>query len=383
MEQNNIAEPLAPVELNQDCLLEILSWLPAKSICKLRCLNKSTSDHYFDHLLQKLQTLRARTDSGIFVHTGSSFSSFKEFFLSSSSGVPPESIEFMLKKSRKIVASSNGLIVFQTNCSSTSSMGDLCVFNPVLRTLAPISSPPDVSLVDEPRISVTCTSTNDGLEYNIILVTMKPGEHPYEWRTILECRCYSSKNMSWEYLKAIDDLGRRGINFENPVFVSGSIFWASDTGSYMRNTDPYILVFDVEKRTSEFMSLPEEAQKISIDNYKIQVAPWTDKSLCLIQYIKSRAVVIWVMESPVSRGSWMKVHEVDLVSLGLGDVHQTLDSFTIINSKLLVFTIEDCLYTYSLKDKQMSKLGEHNQGLYPQLRPYANTFHPCGKFENK
>ncbi|KAH7692392.1 F-box domain-containing protein [Dioscorea alata] len=379
-----VLQPRNPIELNQDCLLEILSWLPAKNICKLQCLNRSTCNLYSDRLLRKLQTLRARTDSGIFVHNSSSLSSFEKFFLHGSSGVPPESIEFMLKNSRKIVASSNGLIVFQTTKGvNKSSIGDLCVFNPMLQTLAPISSPPDFSLDDKPRIGVTCTSASDGLEYNIILVTMKLGEHPHEWRTVLECHRYSSKNMSWEYLKAIDDSGRRSINLENPVFVSGSIYWASDTGSYMSNTDPYILAFDVEKRTSKLMPLPEEARKVGIDNYMIQVAPWTNKSLCLIQYIKLRAVVIWVLESTSSRGSWMKVHEVDLVSLELGDVCQTLGSFTIINGELLVFTAEDCLYVYRLKDKQLKKLGEHNQGLYPQLRPYANTFHPCGKFEHK
>ena len=47
----------------------------------------------------------------------------------------------------------------------------------------------------------------------------------------------------------------------------------------MRNTDPYILAFDVEERASELMPLPEEAQKVGIDNYRIQVAPWTKISL--------------------------------------------------------------------------------------------------------
>ncbi|KAJ0964086.1 hypothetical protein J5N97_029208 [Dioscorea zingiberensis] len=367
-----------PIYLHEDILLEILSWLPAKTIRRLTFLRKDLSHLYTDHLLQRLQTQRVRTTSSGFFLQGYHLFPCKEFFFDNSSGVPTESLEFIFKNSKNIVASSGGLIVFENNGNNKSLQGDFCVFNPVLQTFAPIFYPPDI-LLDIPHIGAICMSSDDGEEYEMILVTTKWDM----WKTILECRRYSSRDMSWEYLKTIDDSGQRNINLENPIFVNGSVYWASDTGSYMRNVDSYILAFDVEKRSSELVPLPKEVRNMEADSYTIQIAPWVDGALCLIQYIKLKGMVIWVMESPPSQISWRKIHEVDMMTLGLINEQQSVGSYIVINSELLVFTIEDWVYSYCLKDGHVNQLGEYNLSRYPKLRPYANTFHPCGRLEVK
>ena len=84
-----------------------------------------------------------------------------------------------------------------------------------------------------------------------------------------------------------------------------------------------------------------------------------------------------------SSSSWRKAYEVDILALGLGnDIgNKEIGNYTLINGKLLVFSVLEWICTLDLVDGSLKKVVKHKQGRFPQLKPYANTSHSCGKFD--
>ncbi|XP_039140429.1 uncharacterized protein LOC120277638 [Dioscorea cayenensis subsp. rotundata] len=405
------------MNLPNDCLMEILSWLPAKKTIILKTVNKN-----FFHLISNsfFNALQARhvksTNAGILMNRHGWRYISEVLFFDQASNVPPDSMKILSRKMQNLLGSFNGLIFFEGNDYR------LYVFNPVTKTIAEIPSPPNVQL----HINATlfsramCVSSDNGEEFEMIFIARKKNlvtkphleeeeEEPFYFT--FECMSYSSKYMSWEYIAEID-LGERNIIAEDPVFVNGYIYFLSTTAATdTTSVHPYILAFHVDKRKSEFVPLPEQVQKLDGDSYEVRIAPSsnnnTDGQLCLIQYIKKERVVVWVMmchssasssssssSSLSSQGFWRKVHEVDIITLGLGEVDimtlrfgedrdKEIGNYILIDGKLLVFSVSMYIYTYDFVEGSLNKVGKHKQGERPRLNPYANTLHSCGKFEQQ
>ncbi|XLR29073.1 hypothetical protein S83_056973 [Arachis hypogaea] len=183
--------------LCEDELLHIFSFPPTKSICRLQFLYKSLHDeiHGARFRMNHAQNMSLKDDTYIFIQPRIFFNNFDKnelFHLlppplpSPPTGkesnlheqLPKNSLQFLKKV--KILASSNGLILCQSNSNK-----ELCLCNPITQTWLPITTPSTLpeSPFHEANIFFKCMN-NKGLDYLddylIILIEGAP-----EWGNML------------------------------------------------------------------------------------------------------------------------------------------------------------------------------------------------------
>ncbi|CAL9106666.1 unnamed protein product [Musa acuminata var. zebrina] len=271
----------------------------------------------------------------------------------------------MFKRESIILGSAGGLVVIL----HTEDDG-LCVYNPARGTRCRLPSPRGKCFFG--GIAVSFLNDGDGVSKDYKLVYLSVTR---EWSWLSHCRVYDSVARAWTMDKELD-FGPEALDFVHPVVCDETVFWVTKLGLY-------VVAFDMKTESTQIIELPEEASINYTD--KIGIGKWEGKSLCLIHYCRlSWMFSLWKLRK-TSDGApkWAKLHEISIAGIGLRSVGQVSSVFLseeAATATLLVFTVWDDVYGYSIKDgklKKLASLGSH----YLPLIPYSNTLRPCGRQE--
>ncbi|XP_039140413.1 F-box protein CPR1 [Dioscorea cayenensis subsp. rotundata] len=350
----------------EDCLMEILQWLPAKTLCKLKTVSKTFLKLISDPFIQTLHANHVKTGISIINITRST--TFEIIPIDHDVfSIPTESLLFLTKYSRKIMATLRGLIVFK------SSLNDFRVLNPFTKNFSIISPPPGMLMH---YMVLGLRSINDK-DYEMICAINKISKS--SGNPALEFWRYLSGDMSWEYLAEVDSIVRC-IVLHLAVFLSGFVFWPVSFRLNITDGEYQGIVFDIERRRLESVLLPEEFSRVRIRQIELSFTAWPDGSLCMIQNKKKeRRIVIWLMRSPFSsQMEWIKVHEINLRDFGLKGKPSC---HTMIRDELLVFSTNNSVRVYSFYEHSVKKVGRFKESQRDFVIPYVGTFLPCGKVE--
>ncbi|XP_010936498.2 F-box protein At5g07610-like [Elaeis guineensis] len=320
-----------PRRLCDDEVSEILSFLPAKSIMKLRTLSRnllqcSACDHFL-----LTQSHHTKADSGFFTQPYSGLLNLTP--LDPNAGIPGENLHFLRRTQRVVLASANGLLF----CSNQSrSLSSLCVYNPVhhIATLRFIP-PPTTGEEYHNRLCIAVAVDPMSRDYKLVCLTTTP-----EWSSFYRCRVYVSADNAWKFDRMVDG-GPRNLQLEYPVICDGAVYVASTCGTYMR-TDPYVVRFDIEGEGSEILPTPVEAMKTSAYGHEAKIGRWGEKSLCLITCEGSSIFKLWVMSRDQGNITWAEIYRVSVMEVGIASPGE-VDAFILINSDTLELEVNQVL----------------------------------------
>ncbi|URD94245.1 hypothetical protein MUK42_33188 [Musa troglodytarum] len=111
------------------------------------------------------------------------------------------------------------------------------------------------------------------------------------------------------------------------------------------------------------------------------MALWERISLCLIHYrMLSHGFTLWLLRKTRDGATgWVKAKEMSLAEMGLKNKCFVGSAMLceVAKTVLLVFTINNKAYSYSLKYGELRIPGL----CYPRLFPYSKTLRPCGEQE--
>ena len=127
---------------------------------------------------------------------------------------------------------------------------------------------------------------------------------------------------------------------------------------------------------SEILPMPVEAMKTSAYGHEAKIGRWGEKSLCLITCEGSSIFKLWVMSRDQGNITWAEIYRVSVMEVGIASPGE-VDAFILINSDTLVFGMNGCMYSYSIKQRALKELQEDYPSGYPILIPYANSLRPC------
>ena len=166
---------------------------------------------------------------------------------------------------------------------------------------------------------------------------------------------------------------------QHPVINGETVFWVSTLRTQVV-IDPYVFAFNMRTECTETIELPQEATVRDADT--IGIAEWGRSTICLIHYGSlSQVFALWLLrETRNGVPRWMKAHEISLGQMGLRKpcyVSSVMLS-EVETIMLLVFTVYDVVYSYSIQDGDLKKLG--SVGIDdPTLIPYVNLLRPCSE----
>ncbi|XP_057425642.1 uncharacterized protein LOC130719007 [Lotus japonicus] len=378
----------------EDELFQILSWLPAKSLCKFKSacgwtLNFSKETYF---CMKNAQNMLLQDDTGFFIQqdNGQRFSgrieshSFNDEELLSS-GVPQDFLSF-LAKSAKIISSSNGLAL----CRSTSRESEVELFlcNPVMKTWLPVATPASVHEFPDVAVDVVFQCMNDNLDVDDYRITLIDG--PLEWSSYRDLKVYSPKEGVWEAMEKSFFIGSRNMRFDMPVTLNNSLHIISDSSpSFTKSSPffrPYIMAYNYESGESTMLRLPRDARRGSHDDScNMGIFEWgkaksSDHSICLVRYRK-RVFTVWILEDYKST-LWRRVLKIRVKAMGLKEEDPRVEGFAVMNGDCLIFATEKKVYAYNLsggKHLQRAKeICEHGLRGKVYFTSYSNTLRPCG-----
>ncbi|XP_020982280.1 uncharacterized protein LOC110273499 [Arachis duranensis] len=356
--------------LCEDELLHIFSFLPTKSICKFQSLCKSLHDKFRGarFRMNHAQNMSLKDDTYIFIQPRIFFNNFDkdELFhllpsppLSSPAGeesnfheqLPRNSLQFLKKV--KILASSNGLILCQSNSNK-----ELCLCNPITQTWLPITTPSTLpeNPFHEANVFFKCMN-NKGLEYLddylIILIEGTP-----EWGQHVIIKLYSSKEGVRRKMENDFFVGPMNMRLNNSVYLQKKLFLISNSPSVFKKGSHYlplyIMAYDFAVGgESTTVNLPEDTLEASLD--------WN--------YSKS--------------SKWKRILEVKVEEIGLKEENPNVQEFRIVNGNCLVFVTGRKVYGYYCFNDQscwgLKEICEHKwDNIRINLIPYSPTLRPCG-----
>ncbi|CAL9047068.1 uncharacterized protein LOC135635985 [Musa acuminata AAA Group] len=360
--------------LPNDVIAEIISYLPAKAFFKLLPVCKTfyqlSSDSHF--LLS--QSYYNKAISGFFINSCNIFRSFIP--IDPYAGVPSSSIRFLGKRKTIILGSAGGLVfVLQRKYGWFDAIPVLWVYNLARGTRCQLPSPP--GKCSEGGIAVRFINNGDGVttDYKLVYLTRR-------WSALQHCRVYDSVARAWTMDKELD-FGGRELDLEHPVVCDDTVFWASsELRSYMW-IESCVVAFDIREERTQIITMPKDAVVDFFDT--IGIAKWEGKSLCLIRHSTfSGMFVLWLLNKTGDGApGWVKVQEISLAELGFREPCYV--SFVVLSemasTKLLVFTIDQVLYSLNINDGELKKLSSLTDYHTPTLFPYSNTLRPCGEQE--
>ncbi|CAA6674880.1 unnamed protein product [Spirodela intermedia] len=311
-----------PRELPKECGLEILSWSPAKQVARCRSLCKSFYTATQSRSFHLLQARRAKADAGVFLR--GHFVGSQLVFTDESAGGPASS--------------------------------RLLLYNPARRTSLPLGRPGGAKILNNMSAGATIL-LGDGVDMDVVCVT--PTDY---WSSFMECWLYSSGERRWKLVSDKVFVGPRNIKSHHPVPTSsGLIYLTSTCGRYHRQ-DPYIVAVDVKVGSSRILPLPEKAVLASDDGD-----------------IEIRSFTIYDMKDP-DRWVWEERGlQVNMTSMGLEP--RPIGGFSLVNSDILVFTVEEYVYVYDMHSGGGRKFISRLPGCRSYIYSYANTLRPCGRSE--
>ncbi|CAA7401286.1 unnamed protein product [Spirodela intermedia] len=360
-----------PRELPKECGLEILSWSPAKQVARCRSLCKSFYTATQSRSFHLLQARRAKADAGVFLR--GHFVGSQLVFTDESAGVPPESLQFLSSGNKIILGSNGGLVVLLEDGQEGPASSRLLLYNPARRTSLPLGRPGGAKILNNMSAGATIL-LGDGVDMDVVCVT--PTDY---WSSFMECWLYSSGERRWKLVSDKVFVGPRNIKSHHPVPTSsGLIYLTSTCGRYHRQ-DPYIVAVDVKVGSSRILPLPEKAVLAS-DDGDIEIAVSGDGSLIsLVVCNGASEFTIYDMKDP-DRWVWEERGlQVNMTSMGLEP--RPIGGFSLVNSDILVFTVEEYVYVYDMHSGGGRKFISRLPGCRSYIYSYANTLRPCGRSE--
>lgn len=382
MEITNIQEKhIRSKELNEDLLLVIMSWLPAKSIFRFKSIS-----NFFLHEFSSLQIFFAleqshnSQDTSFFIRPKYFNKNNVEFHplpnQKLSSGLPLNSLQFLHNNNQTLILeSSNGLLLMRDEST-------LLLCNPATQTWLPIPTlEPDMNTLD---FVFECKHSSILDLDDYILMSIKR-----DWARSLECKLYLPKEKKW---KTIGNLykGAREIMFN--VYHDGVVYFVTDCGNDIKKKNqfyrPYVVTYDLKNFTSRILKMPRDARRGSHDiSCKFGIFKWGNitssfKSICLIRLRKFRFTT-WVLID-YNLGLWKRVMKIRIKAImGLEEYKNSrIAGFTLLNGDMLVFATDEKIYRYNLLGKDgfetSEQVCEHKCGFEVDLFSYSNTLRPCG-----
>ncbi|CAJ2641540.1 unnamed protein product [Trifolium pratense] len=391
------------MELSNNVAFEIFSWLPAKSICKLKLTCESFSEFSKESTFKTKQAhnLFGRDDTCFFIQPEQTRQGFeKRVELHSlpkeqqSSGIPKNVLTF-LSNSACVLASSNGLVLCHT--INNNDKLELFVCNPITKSWSFIPTPESLQInySNFANINLMLDCSRDSPDDFLVFLFENTMDYYFSPKTSYICKVYHGKEGVWKTMERRFFPGGRNMNFDMPVFHNGGVHIISDSGDYFGKSSPfykpYIMSYNLEDGTSTMLELPREATKdcpaiwcnMGIFNWGKVTSYSNHRSICLVKLSKS-AFTIWVLKDYES-ASWKKVFKVRVKDLGLKeekDVDVERVGFTVMNGgDLLVFSTENKIYSCRLDDerfKMVEEICKHNCGPNPRFISYSDTLRSCG-----
>ena len=379
------------MEFSQDITFEIFSWLPAKSICKLKSTCNSSSEFLEETLFKTKQAhnMFGRDDTCFFIlrpdQIGQSNTEIVELHSlpqnRQSSGAPKEALSF-LSNSVCVLASSNGLVVGHTINDHQDSI-EFVICNPVTKSWSSIPTPESFQGNHSfAGINLMLDCSLDG--YKVFLL-----ENSGVWSpTSYTCSVYHSKEGVWTTMKNSFSPGGSNMEFDMPVFHKGCLHFISDCASYFAKPSPfykpYIMSYNLENGISTMLKLPREAIKGCHSMCNMGIFNWGKKtssnsSICLVK-LRNSVFTVWFLKDYES-GSWKRVLKVRVRALGLNETNPNVRGFMVMNGNLLVFATDEKLYSYGLEGESYMMVEEicrHNYAFKPRFISYSDTLRSCG-----
>ncbi|XP_004502368.1 F-box protein At5g49610-like [Cicer arietinum] len=380
------------MELPQDILLEIFSWLSGKSICKFKscCMSFSNFPEEVNFKIKQARNLLKMEDTCFFIQPEQKCKKIIELHSlpkeKQSSGVPNNVLKF-LSSSASVLASSNGLIL----CCNISDHDpiELFICNPITKSRCFIPTPE--SLQENYRkvnINILLDCSNGCVDdYKVYLF-----ENTMEWSpTCYICKVYHGKEGVWKTMEKSFFPGSRNIKFDMSVLHNGVIYFISDCSPYFGRSSPfympYIVSYNLEHGMSTILRLPEEATKGCHENNvscDMGIFKWgkvtnPNGSICLVK-LRECVFNVWFLKDCES-SSWQKVLEVRVKALGLKEKDLDVRGFMVMNGDLLIFATENKVYSCGLSGERFMVVEEicsHNCGYSIRLIPYLDTLRLCG-----
>jgi F-box interacting protein len=378
------------MELPHDIAFEIFSWLPAKSVCKLKSTSESFSKLLEETTFKTKQThnLSMKDDTCFFIQPDQTLQKYeKRVELHSlpkekqSSGIPNDVLKF-LSNSSSILASCNGLVLCR---AINDDQLDLFICNPITKSWSSIPTPESLQInrnFANINIMLDCSHDNPD-DYLVFLF-----EDKREWSPTYICHVYNGKKGAWKTMGKCFYPGGRNMKFNMPVFHNKAIYFISDSYYYFAKSspfyEPYIMSYNLENGTSTMLKLPNEALRDCHNMCNMSIFKWgkvtsSNSSICLVK-LKNSVFDVWILED-YNSSTWKKVLEVRVGALGLKEKNLNVIGFTVMNGDLLVFATEKNVYSYGLNGEKfmiVEEICQHNCGSKPHFISYSDTLRSCG-----
>ncbi|KAK3033813.1 hypothetical protein RJ639_034231 [Escallonia herrerae] len=320
----------------------LLHFLPAKSLVKFRTVCKEWDKWIISPFLGHKQSYSFRDISGFFCQDPSSTT-----FLTldqSAYGIPSPSLEF-LPSPAKIRSSCNGLLL----CQGWGDENVYYICNPANKQWE-VLPPPNCYHGDEPNIVLAFEPSvlNFGAHYQVICaVTMFDPDIYFE--------IYSSETKCWKCSAAdyveLDNSELKDSRF----YMEGIAYWETYSGQ--------LLAFDVKNEICGVQPLPPERTPLG-------VLSQMDGELCYIQgMIQADGTCI----ISIYGGFDMRLkHSICTYHVKQGVIAAECRVLPSVNSDVLMFLVEDVLYSYHMRDEKV-KMMRTGSGFGAKYFPYVNS----------
>ncbi|KAF7152970.1 hypothetical protein RHSIM_Rhsim01G0262200 [Rhododendron simsii] len=373
-------------------ILEIFSWLPAKSLLKFSSTCNACKDYVSDPFFIKKQNrnMQLKGDSSFFVQPNSCqrFGGNLEFHTlpgeENSDGVPNECVKFM-KTNGRVLASSNGLVCCR-NISNQATMNPLLfICNPATRSLLGIPSPANLRSTTDKDLHIffQCNiELYDQFPHDYLLMLM---EYEEDWSNTLSCKIYVPQKEIWLEAGHMDS-GGRNLLFESGVYQGGTIYFLSDWSPCFAERSPfywpYVVAFNLEEGKSRFLKVPKESRKGLTDrSCRMCIFSWEkENSICLVKLLKG-VLIVWVLRD-FNSGSWDRILKIRGRAMRMVELEPIITGFTVLKGSMLIVTTTKRVYRYDLtgdwKSRRARNICRHQCGGDVLLSLYSSTLRPCG-----
>ncbi|PSS34378.1 F-box protein [Actinidia chinensis var. chinensis] len=394
-------------------ILEVLSWLPAKSIFKFASVSKPCNEFLSDpfFIQKQLKNMLLKDDAGVFIQQISmqGYPGKLEFHALGCSeknpfGIPLESIEF-LKKTGNVLGSSNGLLI----CRDTrqTSMDQLFISNGLLICRDTIKTSMDqlfiCNVATRTWLSIPAPESFGDFDQDLSIVfqcNVGPYEFPNDYLVMVMermeylspeymCKIYLSREREWQE-RGVVNFGARDILFQSSVYHNGVFHFLSDWFPYLSQKSPfywpYIVAFDLEECTSRFIHIPKRARKYDLgdQSFKMGIFEWgkgKSKSICLV-IVRKGVFSAWIL-SDYGSGSWTRIlKNMHTQAMGLPETNPSIEGFKVFNGCSLLVATDTKVYLYDLtgdrRNRRAEEVCEHKCGKNLSLHSYSSTLRPCG-----
>ncbi|KAI9126849.1 hypothetical protein K1719_002445 [Acacia pycnantha] len=386
------------MELPEDAMFEIFSWLHAKSIFKFRSCSKSISEFTKKETfaLKQAQNFMLEDDSSFFMQ-GTFLQNNNYKFKTElhalpgnelSSGIPRSFLQ-SLDESALIIASSNGLLLIQA-LGKNSSKRKYFICNPVTQLSYSIPTPyfplkGGISQYPQVIFAIDCIHDE---EYQLIIFEKNLEKSYYV------CKVYLPKEGAWRERQKglfLDD-DDYSMLYGSPIFYQGNFNFVTICYSSKR-INYYMSSYNLETGETRSFNFPKAAVEIGgqLVQYKnLRIYKWgkvgsSDESICVVSLFEDFVFNIWVFTGYKS-SSWLRLMSLSLEEMGLEN-GSFVYGFTVMNGDSLVFATKWDVYRFvfiGARERRLEKIGEHR--VLPQYHsdidfiPHTNTLRSCGAY---